>query len=301
MGRLPRRRRRVRSAVLQHLAARGRVDGSAAAPVPAGVLAQHRGCRLRARQLSGSKCGVFVGCAASDYGQSSRARHQLNAQGSRAARRHAGGAHLVFPQPAGTVRRDRYRVLVLAGGGGAGVRQPDARRLRSGAGRRRYVMTGPGMHVKISRPACCRPTGRCFTFDQRANGFVPGEGVGVVLLKRLADARADGDDIHGVIPRLGRQPGRQDERDHGAEPGVAGARWSRRLRRSSGSIPTISSWSRPTAPARSWAIRSRSRRLNARFGAFTEAGYCASVGQEQHRPYAGRGRRRRVASSWCWR
>src|SRR4030095_10316415 len=36
-------------------------------------------------------------------------------------------------------------------------------------------------------------------FDDRADGFVPGEGVGVVVLKRLADALASGDHIYGVI------------------------------------------------------------------------------------------------------
>src|SRR5439155_8961568 len=37
------------------------------------------------------------------------------------------------------------------------------------------------------------------TFDKGANGFVPGEGVGALVLKRLADAEADHDQIYGVI------------------------------------------------------------------------------------------------------
>ncbi|UZI31659.1 type I polyketide synthase [Streptomyces sp. VB1] len=43
------------------------------------------------------------------------------------------------------------------------------------------------------------PDGRCFTFDERANGFVRGEGGGLVVLKPLDAALADGDDIYCVL------------------------------------------------------------------------------------------------------
>lgn len=45
--------------------------------------------------------------------------------------------------------------------------------------------------------------GRCFTFDDRADGMVPGEAVGAVVLKRLDDAIRDGDHIYGVIQGSG--------------------------------------------------------------------------------------------------
>ena len=62
-----------------------------------------------------------------------------------------------------------------------------------------YVMAGPGMHIMASKAGMLSKDGRCFTFDQRADGFVPGEGVGVLLLKQLSTAVRDRDHIYGVI------------------------------------------------------------------------------------------------------
>ncbi|MFF5665412.1 SDR family NAD(P)-dependent oxidoreductase [Streptomyces griseofuscus] len=55
------------------------------------------------------------------------------------------------------------------------------------------------------------PTGHCRTFDAAADGFVRGEGCGVVVLKRLAEARRDGDRILAVVRGSGvNQDGRSD-------------------------------------------------------------------------------------------
>jgi acyl transferase domain-containing protein len=43
------------------------------------------------------------------------------------------------------------------------------------------------------------PDGRCYTFDERANGYARGEGVGCLILKPLHDALRDGDTIRAVI------------------------------------------------------------------------------------------------------
>lgn len=51
----------------------------------------------------------------------------------------------------------------------------------------------------LSQAKALSPTGQCRTFDADANGFVPGEGAGTVVLKRLSQALIDGDRIYAVV------------------------------------------------------------------------------------------------------
>ena len=62
-----------------------------------------------------------------------------------------------------------------------------------------HLNIDPQAAVGAARFGGLSPDGRCFTFDARANGYVRGEGAGIVVLKPFAAARADGDRIYCVI------------------------------------------------------------------------------------------------------
>lgn len=47
------------------------------------------------------------------------------------------------------------------------------------------------------------PDSRCYSFDDRANGYGRGEGCGVVVIKRVSDAIRDGDTIRAIIRSTG--------------------------------------------------------------------------------------------------
>ena len=57
----------------------------------------------------------------------------------------------------------------------------------------------PFTGIALSKWSALSPQGRCKTFDAGADGFVRGEGCGVVVLKRLSDAVRDGDRVLAVV------------------------------------------------------------------------------------------------------
>jgi acyl transferase domain-containing protein len=61
------------------------------------------------------------------------------------------------------------------------------------------LILSPETNIIVSKTRRISAVGRCMTFDAAADGYVRSEGCGVVVLKRLSDAAADGDDILALI------------------------------------------------------------------------------------------------------
>ena len=111
------------------------------------------------------------------------------------------------------------------------------------------------------------PDGVCRPFDAQAAGAVFSHGCSVVVLKRLADALADGDQIYAVVKGsalnndgAGKVSMTAPSIDGQAEVIALAQALAERRRKASAT-------SRRTAPARRWATRSKSRRWPRRFGA----------------------------------
>lgn len=61
------------------------------------------------------------------------------------------------------------------------------------------LMLSPESTICASKIRALSPTGRCRTFDAAADGYVRGEGCGILVLKRLSQAMRDGDNVLAVI------------------------------------------------------------------------------------------------------
>ncbi len=158
---------------------------------------------LAPNQLAGSRTGVFVGITASDYMQlharfvdtadinayhasgnvpnvtPGRLSYTLGLHGPSIALDTACSSSLTAIHMACQSIRSGDSDMAIAGGVN--------------------VMLAPEISISFSKWGMLSPDGCCKTFDAGANGFVRGEGCGVVILKPLSAALDDGDNILALI------------------------------------------------------------------------------------------------------
>ncbi|WP_405547570.1 type I polyketide synthase [Streptomyces phaeochromogenes] len=85
------------------------------------------------------------------------------------------------------------------------------------------LIVDPEAGLGLANLGALSPDGRCFAFDERASGFVRGEGGGFALLKRFDLAVADGDHIYAVVRGWGVGSGGASSRMPDPSPGAQAA------------------------------------------------------------------------------
>jgi acyl transferase domain-containing protein len=154
-------------------------------------------------QLNASQTGVFIGISTSDYAQ---LRMQVQTQAEIDAYTGTGTTLSVaagrisytfgFQGPSMIVDTACSSSLVAVHLACQSLRNGESTMALAGGVN---LILVPDGHIYLSKLHALAPDGRCKTFDASANGFVRGEGCGVVVLKRLSDALAAGDPIHALI------------------------------------------------------------------------------------------------------
>ncbi|MGB3199832.1 MAG: type I polyketide synthase, partial [Nodosilinea sp.] len=153
--------------------------------------------------LYNSSTGVFVGICTSDYAKrllSTNDLTQIDAYyGTGNALSVAAGRlsyALGLTGPCLSVDTACSSSLVSVHLACQSLRQRECRQALAGGVN---LILSPENTVTFSRARMLAADGRCKTFDAAADGYVRGEGCGVVVLKRLSDAIADGDTILALI------------------------------------------------------------------------------------------------------
>jgi acyl-CoA synthetase (AMP-forming)/AMP-acid ligase II/3-oxoacyl-(acyl-carrier-protein) synthase/acyl carrier protein len=153
-------------------------------------------------QLSNTKTGVFIGISSNDYSQlqfsnsnafadayvpagsalsiaANRLSYFFNFRGSSIAVDTACSSSLVAVHLACQSLWRGESTLALAGGVN--------------------LILSPTITISFTKAGFMAPDGRCKAFDAKANGYVRGEGAGIVVLKPLSEALSDGDPVYAII------------------------------------------------------------------------------------------------------
>jgi acyl transferase domain-containing protein/acyl carrier protein len=152
-------------------------------------------------KIAGSQTGIFVGISNNDYGRmqfsdlsridayagtgnalsiaANRISYSFDFRGPSIAIDTACSSSLVAVHLACASLRNRESTLAVAGGVN--------------------LILSPAITVNFTKAGVMAPDGRCKAFDSGANGYVRSEGAGLIVLKPLHRAIADGDPIYAVI------------------------------------------------------------------------------------------------------
>jgi acyl transferase domain-containing protein len=153
-------------------------------------------------RLAGSRTGVFLGMSSNDYVQLLRDAQPddldaYNLTGNAANFAAGRLSYLLGLQgPSLTVDTACSSSLVAVHLACQSLRLGESRLALAGGANAILV---PDHNVLLSKARMLAPDGRCKTFDASADGYVRGEGCGIVVLKRLSDAQADGDRVLAII------------------------------------------------------------------------------------------------------
>ncbi len=146
--------------------------------------------------LEGQACGVFVGVAAQNHpANNGESRAALGNSNAILAARIA--YHLNLKGPAVPVDTACSSSLVAIHLAASALRNGDCDTALAGGVS--VLLCNDALPRFLVESGMVSPTGQCRAFDRDADGFVPGEGVGVLVLRRLDKALAAGDRILGVI------------------------------------------------------------------------------------------------------
>jgi acyl transferase domain-containing protein len=154
-----------------------------------------------ASSWSGRPAGVFIGVSSSDY-----VWHQLSASGQLDAYTSTGNSYSIVANrlsylldlkgPSLVVDTACSSSLVAVHLACQSLRNQESHLALAGGVN---LVLSPMGTISLSKYGMMAPDGRCKTFDARADGFVRGEGCGLVVLKRLSDALAAKDPVLALI------------------------------------------------------------------------------------------------------
>lgn len=157
--------------------------------------------------LRGSSTGVFVGISSRDYmdllmaGDDKSSIHPYMTMGNTASMASGRISYFFgFHGPNIAIDTACSSSLVAIDQACQSLRAGDANLALAGGVN---LILSPDITISFSRAGMLAKDGRCKSFDARADGYVRGEGCGVIVLKRLSDAKRDQDPILAVIKSSG--------------------------------------------------------------------------------------------------